>query len=181
MEQTGCAETQYALVGRPSSVMLDVRALANLTLERARVRRIDLTNMAINKIVYFVHSDYLVEQGKPLVGAKIEAWLHGPVFRELYQEFKRWGDAPILGKATKVDPFSGEVVEAIEIFTAEERQYIERLIDRYIGFTAARLRAISHTEGGPWYQVWAHDGRLNPGMKISNGLILAYHSPGVKQ
>lgn len=161
--------------------MLDVRALANFVLDIARDRRIDLSNMAINKIVYFVHSDYLIERQRPLVSAKIEAWQHGPVFRELYQEFKRWGDTPIRGRATRVDANTGEVIEAVAELTSEDRDFLNRLVGRYIGFTAAQLRAISHIEGGPWHNVWDHEGRSNPGMRISDELILEYHTPGVTQ
>jgi uncharacterized phage-associated protein len=161
--------------------MIDVRALANMVLVAAQEGGIQVTNMAINKIAYFVHCDFLIERGEVLVGAKIEAWQHGPVFRELYQEFKRWGDLPIKERATKVDAHTGEIVEAMEVLSVEEYQYLQSLIGRYINFSAAQLRNISHVEGSPWYQVWGHEGRSNPGMKISNELILAYHSPGVWQ
>jgi len=92
----------------------DVRAIANLVLERADALHIDVSNMALNKIVYFVHCDHLVERHAPLVSAKIEAWKHGPVFREIYHEFKSWDDSPIKGRATRVDPNTGEVARATE-------------------------------------------------------------------
>jgi uncharacterized phage-associated protein len=161
--------------------MLDVRALANVILDRADLQGLEVTNMALNKIAYFVHCDYLVESKEPLVGAKIEAWQHGPVFREIYHEFKRWGDDPIRSRATKVDPYSGEVVTAKVHFGSEEGKYIALLIDRYIRFSAAQLRAISHRDGGPWHAVWGHNGKSNPGMKISNQLILDHYSPGARQ
>jgi len=161
--------------------MLDVRAIANVVLDYADKRRIGVTNMALNKIVYFVHCDYLQENGTPLVGAKIEAWQHGPVFREIYHEFKRWGDGDIESRAVKVDPFTGEVVKAEVHFGTDEAKYIASLIDRYIGFTAAQLRAISHQAGGPWHRVWGHDGKSNPGMKITNELILESYSSGARQ
>ena len=151
--------------------MIDVRVIANQVLARAELREIDITNMAINKIVYFVHCDYMLERGESLVSAKIEAWQHGPVFRELYQEFKRWGDGPIKGRATRVSPLSGEVEEATAQFGTDELARLNELIDRYIGFSAAHLRALSHVVGGPWDQVWQHSGKANPGMRISDELI----------
>lgn len=163
------------------TAVLDVRAIANVILDRAERQGIEVTNMALNKIAYFVHCDYLLEKREPLISAKIEAWQHGPVFREIYHEFKRWGDAPIRSRATKVDPFSGDVGIAEVKFGNEEGQYIETLIDRYVRFSAAQLRAISHTEGGPWHVVWAHDGHSNPGMKITNELITEHYSPGARQ
>lgn len=161
--------------------MLDVRALANMILDQADSRGLEITNMALNKIAYFVHCDYFLETNDPLVGAKIEAWQHGPVFREVYHEFKRWGDSAIRSRATKVDPYSGEVATAKVQFGTDEKQHIESLIERYIYFTAAQLRAISHREGGPWARVWGHDGNSNPGMKISNDLIREHYSPGARQ
>ena len=160
--------------------VLDVRALANLVLDIADAKKIDVSNMALNKIVFFVHSDHLIEQGFPLVGAKIEAWQHGPVFREIYHEFKKWGDKPIRGRATRVDPQSGEVILA-DCELGPNSKYISELIVRYVGFPAAYLRAISHRDDGPWHAVWGHDGRTNPGMSISNEIIIDHYSRGARQ
>lgn len=161
--------------------MLDVRAVANKVLDRADHAGVDVTNMALNKIVYFVHCDYLLERREPLVRAKIEAWQHGPVFREIYHEFKRWADSSIKSRATKVDPHSGDVVLATAQFGSDEDEYIAELIDRYLRFTAAHLRAISHTSGGPWDIVWSHEGQSNPGMQITNDLIRQHYSSGARQ
>ena len=160
--------------------MIDVRALANAILDEADARSVEVTNMALNKIAYFVHCDYLVEKSQPLVGAKIEAWQHGPVFREIYHEFKRWGDEPVRSRAVKIDPETGEPKLAQASLTRDERDYLALLIDRYVRFSAAYLRAISHADGGPWRRVWGHDGRANPGMKISNELIKTHYSSGVR-
>lgn len=161
--------------------MIDVRVIANEVLARADELNLDVTNMAINKIVFFVHCDFMIEEGEPLVGAKIEAWQHGPVFRELYQEFKKWGESPIKGRATRVSPFSGEVEEAVANFGTGERERLVELIDRYVRFSAAHLRALSHLAGGPWDQVWQHSGRANPGMQISNELIKRSYQQEVRQ
>lgn len=162
-------------------IMLDVRAIANVVLDYADRRKIGVTNMALNKIVYFIHCDYLIEKGEPLIRAKIEAWQHGPVFREIYHEFKRCGEHVISSRAVKVDPHTGNVLKAEVCFGPEEEKYINNLIERYINFSAAHLRAISHREGGPWYRVWGHDGHSNPGMRITDDLILECHSTGARQ
>lgn len=161
--------------------MIDVRAIANEILDYADRVGISVSNMALNKIIYFVHCDYLVETGDPLVRAKIEAWQHGPVFREVYHEFKQWHDAPIRSRANKVDPHSGEVCLARATFGYTERIHLEQLIDRYVRFTAAHLRALSHVEGGPWDLVWRHDGQANPGMQISNEMIREHYKNGARQ
>lgn len=160
--------------------MIDVRGLANFVLDIADQKKIDVSNMALNKILYFVHCDYLLEKQLPLVSAKIEAWEHGPVFREVYHEFKKWVDQPIKSRATRVEPDSGEVVIAQADFGGEAK-YVKELVDRYVAFSAAHLRAISHRVEGPWYEVWGHDGRANPGMKISNEIIIENYARGARQ
>ena len=161
--------------------MFDVRAIANFVLDEADAQGVEVTNMALNKIVYFVHCDFLLERKLPLVGAKIEAWQHGPVFREVYHEFKRWNDAPILGRANRVDPSSGEVAKASLELSLDDSNFLRALVGRYVVFTASQLRAISHRDGGPWSKVWGHDGKANVGMKIGNDLILEYYTPEVLQ
>jgi uncharacterized phage-associated protein len=151
--------------------MLDVRAIANEVLDFAESVGVGVSNMALNKIVYFVHCDYLIENEKPLVRAKIEAWPHGPVFREIYHEFKRWDDSPIASRAHKIDPYSGESIIAEAQLCESDKKYVASLIDRYVRFTASQLRALSHTSNGPWDLVWGHDGQANPGMKITDDMI----------
>ena len=155
---------------------MDVRALANRVLEIADHEGHSVTNMALNKIVFFVHSDFLIEKDEPLVRAKIEAWQHGPVFREIYHEFKRWSDQPIKGRATKIDPETGAKLEA-RGFDGADGEYVDSLIRRYVHFGAAYLRALSHRPGSPWAAVWDHEGRSNPGMAISDALIRETYTP----
>ena len=161
--------------------MLDVRALANFILDRAEELNVAVTNMALNKLVYFVHCDVLIETGDPLVTAKIEAWQHGPVFREVYHEFKRWGDKPIHGRANRISPITGEVDVATVTFGSSEGERMKAIIDRYIHFSASQLRALSHVSDGPWDRVWKHSGRANPGMQIDNDLIKEAYRTRVRQ
>lgn len=53
--------------------MHDVRAVANAVLQLAWSQGHEVTNLALNKIVYFLHAGHLHKFGKPLVSAKIEA------------------------------------------------------------------------------------------------------------
>lgn len=155
---------------------IDVRAVANYVLERASTNGHEITNMSVNKIVFFLHGWFLAKYQKPLVNAKIEAWEHGPVFRELYAEFRRYGSGPIKGRAKKFDLISGEEIYCELTVDEGARNFLAELIDHYSGFSASALRGLSHVEGGPWDRVWNHVGASNPGMQISDELIVEYFS-----
>jgi uncharacterized phage-associated protein len=159
-------------------VAYDVRAVANLALDFAEEEGCSLSNMQINKLVYFLHVDLLALTGQPLVSAKIEAWEHGPVFRELYSQFKVHGDAPISGRATALSPQTG-MPEVVRVqLQPEVVDLLRPLVRKYSALSASAMRAASHVKGGPWDRAWNHDGATNASMRISNESILAWLREG---
>lgn len=149
----------------------DVRAIANFVLDLAENQGVGVTNLSINKIVYFLHANYLSQFDKPLVSAKIEAWEYGPVFRELYREFKTFGDKPITSRVFRIDPDTGERVICRCDFSSEDSAFLERIVASYLNMSLGRLLDLSHIKGGPWDQVWNHSTLANPSMHISDDLI----------
>lgn len=149
----------------------DVRSVANYVLDWASAHGQAVTNLEINKIVFFLHAHHLVEFGTPLVSAKIEAWDYGPVFRELYAQFKSFVDSPITSRATKIDPESGLRVVCNEALEPSTQNLIESLLPKYVKLSASALVSLSHEVGGPWDTVWNRNGGVNPSMRISDESI----------
>lgn len=158
----------------------DVRAVANYVLDFAEADGRGMSNLHINKIVYFLHADFLATFARPLVTAKIEAWTHGPVFRELYHQFKTFGDAFIKSRATYIDPQTGDRKIATCDLTADEDAFLSAVIPKYIVMSPGALVAQSHIKGGPWDMTWNHDNRANPTMKISDDLIRDWYQKTAK-
>lgn len=150
----------------------DVRGIANFVLDLAERERERVSNLRINKIIYFLHVGFLREFGRPLVNAKIEAWDHGPVFREIYHQFKKFGRAEILGRANRVNVSTGEY-EAAQIEIAQnERDFLTERCRQLLKMPAGVLVDKSHEVGGPWYIARFGQGRVNPGVEITNKLIV---------
>ena len=55
-----------------------------------------MSNKKIQKICYYAYSWYLTLYGEQLAPFQFEAWVHGPVSRELYHYYKSygWSDIP---------------------------------------------------------------------------------------
>jgi uncharacterized phage-associated protein len=149
----------------------DVREIANLVLDFGERAGVPLTNMTINKVVFFLHAWYLAKTGEPLVSAKIEAWDYGPVFRELYGEFKKFGNKRITSKATRRNVRTMQQEVCVGCFSKQDLEFLSPLIEDYAQMSAGKLVELSHVRGGPWDQVYNHPGQSNPGMDISNELI----------
>lgn len=150
----------------------DVRAIANWILDYLSEAQVAVSNMSLNKFVYFIFERGLVEKKVLFTPARVEAWDHGPVFREVYHAVKGDDDKPITKRITRYSARDREMVEAREQFSVEDVEFFKSVIDDYKSFTASQLRGISHRENGPWERVWKADVPVNPGMVISIGLIL---------
>lgn len=153
---------------------MDPRAAANLVLDIAEESNIPISNLALNKIVYFLHGIYLAANSKPLVDAKIEAWQYGPVFREIYHQFKVHADRPISNRATILDAETGEYVECRHNVEQIEYDQLRAWVLPYLNMRPAALVVLSHRGGSPWHNAWFHEGSVNPGMEITNDAIRNY-------
>lgn len=161
-------------------MVYDVRAIANYVLDFADSETRGVSNLHINKIVYFLHADFLATFSRPLVAAKIEAWTHGPVFRELYHQFKSFGEEYISVRATCIEPETGKRIVASCEMPVEEEVFIRDLVRKYVSMSPGALVAKSHVKGGPWDITWNHDNRANPTMKISDNLIREWYQKAAK-
>lgn len=157
----------------PERLGRSVRALANWVLDYAEELGVHHTNMGVNKLVFFAVESFLLKKGKLITNAKIEAWEHGPVFRELYQSFKAFGNGPVSGRAKAFSPVTHQFEEVGVDLTLEESSFLRVALAPLMSKTAGELRHISHLPGSAWHQVWWYDGHANPGMEISPSLILA--------
>lgn len=104
----------------------------------------DLTNMKINKLLYFAQGHYLRKYGTPLFDNTIEAWDHGPVVPEVYSAYKRYGDQPIKG-------YDGDMIAGI---TPEAEDLLYNVARKYGRYTASALRNMTHVVGSPWDQFY---------------------------
>lgn len=149
-----------------------VRGLANWILDLADEQGYPVSNMALNKLVFFACERLLVERRALLTNAKIEAWEHGPVFREIYQSFKECADRPIRLRARFFSAATGTMELASVQLRQDDEAAITDAIVPLLSLSASRLRAISHVECGAWHRVWWHEGDANPGMEITPALLL---------
>lgn len=123
---------------------MDARTVANYMLYIMGDAFDDLTNMKINKLLYFAQGHYLSKYGKPLFSDGIEAWDHGPVIPAVYNAYKGCEDKPIKGYDESM--LSDMTPEAEEILYGVARKYGK--------YTASALRNMTHVVGSPWGQVY---------------------------
>ena len=150
-----------------------VRGLANWILDYSQAKGFTQTNMSINKLVFFAIEHVLGKRRRLLTKAKIEAWNHGPVIRELYQDFKKHGDEPITSRAETFKIETGKRERATISLAPQDEEDIVEALDGILELPSCILREISHASGAAWDRVWRYEGYANPGMEIKPELIIA--------
>jgi uncharacterized phage-associated protein len=152
--------------------MVDPRIIANFVLDRADERGKQITNLDLQKIVYFLHGHYLCRYNQPLVDSEFEAWTYGPVHKLIYDAFKVYNDSPIEGRAIAFNPVTRQNRELPELSDARIISIIDENLDQYLNMTTYSLVQLTHRDGTPWSQtVNDADNRVNIGMRIPNNLI----------
>src|SRR6185312_8129202 len=154
----------------------DGRAVANFVLDTCKADGKEITNLSLQKIVYFCHVWSLVKLKKPLVKQKFEAWQFGPVLQYLYREFKEFERNPITSRARRLNHSTGELEVVPYEFDEDTERLLRNVVDTYSSISAGNLVRISHASGSPWDEVWNHDNKVNPGMVIENDAIHKYYS-----
>jgi uncharacterized phage-associated protein len=163
-------------MSRSSIPPYDPRGLANTVLAIAGRYRIEISNLKLQKILYFLHAHYLVKFNKPLIRTSFEAWQYGPVIPHLYQALKAYGSGPITEQLTKVDPATGETKIAAPVIDVDVLLEIEPIAIDLMKQSAFQLVSVSHAENGPWDVVVKRS--ANGGsfaMRISDELIIEHH------
>lgn len=158
------------------AMIYDGRAIANFVLDMCDEVGRPISNLALQKIVYFCHVWSLIELNRPLIKHSFEAWEFGPVLPYLYREFKNSDRSPITTRATAFDPNSGASRIAEYEFDSETRRLLGKVVSFYSQLRASDLVKLSHAEGGPWDEAWNHAGVVNPGMKIKEDSIVRFYS-----
>lgn len=118
-----------------------VEAVANCVLTVARSKNIEITNLKLQKLVYFVQGFALALLEHPLFHEEIQAWTYGPVIPKLYRVLKHYGATPITG-----------VLAAADSMEEDEEAYtvVERVMAKLGHLTATQLVRLSHAEHSPW-------------------------------
>ncbi len=108
-----------------------------------RQKKIDgdhsITQLKLQKLLYYAQGFYLALYDKPLFSESICAWKRGPVVAELWHEYKKFGSIDI--------PFPGEV--DLPVDNGKIAIFLDALYEKIGYFSPFKLSAMTHKEG-PW-------------------------------
>ena len=103
-----------------------------------------ITQLKLQKILYYIQGTYLALKGCPAFSDEIMAWKLGPAVHSVYSAYKQYDDQPIPPSDSDVN------------MEPEDQLFIAEIYKKFRGFTAAQLVDKTHNEA-PWRDTTTND------------------------
>jgi uncharacterized phage-associated protein len=113
---------------------------------KVRAAAESLSHLKLQKLMYYAQAWHWAFYGKPLFAGKFQAWVHGPVNRDLYDRFSKTKSlySEITENDIRPDFDMGAVAE-------DEAAHIDSILEAYAGLTGTQLEEMTHYEN-PWIE-----------------------------
>lgn len=118
--------------------MYSVLDVAKYVIFYSNEKKYDISNLKLQKILYFIQAEFLVSENEPCFYEEIEAWNFGPVVPEVYHVYKIFGGSNIYIRNFNKDKI-----------LQKDRELIEAMVDECAKYSPSRLVEITHNQA-PW-------------------------------
>lgn len=119
------------------------RDVARYIISTCTEKNTAISNLQLQKILYYVQATFLTKYRRALFTDEIEAWQFGPVVRSVYREYCGYGAAAIY-----------ERKEPEEAFSDEEMSLIWQVVDDKLKKDPWDLVEETHAKGKPWDMIY---------------------------
>lgn len=106
----------------------------------------DLSVLKHQKLLYYIQAWFLAFYGFRLFDSTFEAWIHGPVSREIYDLYK---EQKYLYSEMNLEDITNK--DSLEKLSSEIKLHVDSVLDAYGKFSAIQLEIMTHQEE-PWLE-----------------------------
>ncbi|MBY7024818.1 DUF4065 domain-containing protein [Clostridium botulinum] len=121
-----------------------------------------MSNKKLQKLCYYSQAWYYAFYDEGLFYQDVEAWVHGPVIRDIYNEYKD----------NKWKPIDKVSLEDIRNINSDVKDFLDDVYNKYGEFSGDDLEALTHSEL-PWQE--ARDGldEWEPSKKVISAVTMS--------
>ena len=107
----------------------------------------DLSTLKHQKLLYYIQAWHLAFfEGEKAFDGDFQAWIHGPVNREIYAFYK---DSKYLYSELEIVDIKD--INSINLLDEGLKMHIDSILDSYAKYTATQLEIMTHEEQ-PWIE-----------------------------
>lgn len=124
-----------------------------------------MSHLKLQKLLFYCEAYHLAYFDRaPLTGAEFQAWVHGPVCREVFDMLK---DVSLIYSDIQFVPSFGSKDPALVIkeqLTSKQLEVLDEVLETLSGWKDSELESATHNES-PWLE--ARNG-IDPGARCTN-------------
>lgn len=120
--------------------MYDVLDIAEYIIKRGWEMGDCINCLKLQKILYFVQTQFMVAENYPCFSEKIEAWEFGPVIPIVYRKYIKFGNATL---------FDDYITQDFDYISDEDKENIDAVIKMALPYSSAELVKITQNQL-PW-------------------------------
>ncbi len=129
-------------------------ALSPYIIAKSNLAGDGITNKKLQKLLYYIKAWGLVYFEHGVLDDDFEAWVHGPVCKDVYQHYKEYGFNLIGYDMSEAD--AKEFVNSfrnkqVERGLGDEMDLVDAVFDKYGQMTSLQLELLTHQEK-PWIE-----------------------------
>ncbi len=129
----------------------------------------EVTPLMLQKLLYFIQGVYSALYGRPIFEEDCSAWIHGPVYPEVYELFRDF-------KYNPIDDARFALLEGTDAtLTDDEKRVIDLVVNTFGMYGGKVLEKITHNED-PWMEARKGYGDSIPSnVRLSKERIMKYY------
>lgn len=113
-------------------------------------KNMTISNLKLQKLLYFIQRDYIKFKKTPLFDEVFEAWQYGPVIRDVYFKYSKYGALPII---FDINENYNSIIDHTDL-NQEDIEIINNTINHYSESDAWDMVDESHKKNGAWDNVY---------------------------
>ena len=156
--------------------MYNVLDICQYVINYSNDKEYDISNLKLQKLLYFIQAYFLVETKKTCFHEVIEAWDFGPVIHVAYNEYKQYASTHIPYINSYLEYDINNIWDSIKrvtyndnIISNNDKHLINAVVDKLANYTATDLVTLTHNQE-PWISTYDE----NTNNEITNQSLYEY-------
>lgn len=123
--------------------------IVNTVLFRAKGENVDMSPMKLQKMLFFIYTEYYAMTHTPLFSERFEPWKYGPVISDVYYTYAN-------RKTPYIEKYMVDAEGELQKVALGSDPKLDMAFNlawvRYKGYTGKELSAITHRENCAWWK-----------------------------
>lgn len=122
-------------------MIYNASSIADYIIDKCYKMKKPISNLQLQKVIYFTWVEYYKKTGKTLFMDDICAWQFGPVIPEVYYEYCSYGGRPIN-------------IMCETAISESDKGILDGIIEKYVQIPVNKLVDMTHQKGTAWDRIY---------------------------